>query len=65
MSPRNVTERLARPSARHRRRVLAAWMLAVVASAAAIGGLLGSALTDDDDFTGRCVPIRASASTRR
>ena len=59
MSPRNVTERLARASARRRWRVLGAWMLAVVASAAAIAGLLGSALTTEDDFTGRPEAQRA------
>jgi RND superfamily putative drug exporter len=52
MLPPNLTERLARASARHRRLVIAAWLAAVLASAAVIAGLLGSALTTDDDFTG-------------
>src|SRR5215211_5198551 len=65
MSPRNVTERLARASARRRWRVLGAWMLAVLASAAAIGGLLGSALTTDDDFTGRPEAQRAEQLLER
>jgi putative drug exporter of the RND superfamily len=59
MRKRNVTERLARASARHKWLVVGAWMLAVLASAAAIGGLLGSALTTDDDFTGRPEAERA------
>jgi putative drug exporter of the RND superfamily len=61
----NFTERLARASARRRRLVLGAWMLAVLASAAAIGGLLGSALTDDDDFTGRPEAQRAEQILER
>ena len=49
----NLTERLARASARRKWLVIGAWALAVLASAAAIAGLLGSALTTEDDFTGR------------
>ena len=55
----SFTERLARASARRKWLVIAAWMLAVLASAAAIAGLLGSALTTDDDFTGRPEAERA------
>jgi RND superfamily putative drug exporter len=65
MHPRNLTERLARASARRKRLVLAAWLLAVLASAAAIGGLLGSALTTDDDFTGRPEAERAEQVLHR
>jgi putative drug exporter of the RND superfamily len=61
----NFTERLARASARRRWLVLGAWMLAVLASAAAIGGLLGSALTDEDDFTGRPEAQRAEQILER
>jgi len=55
----NVCERLARAGARRKRLVIGAWVVAVLASAAAIGGLLGSALTTDDDFTGRPEAQRA------
>jgi RND superfamily putative drug exporter len=65
MLPSNVTERLARASARRKWRVIAAWMLAVLASAAAIGGLLGSALTTEDDFTGRPEAERAERVLQR
>ena len=65
MHARNVTERLARASARHRWLVIGAWLLAVVASAASIGGLLGSALTDEDDFTGRPESQRAEQILER
>jgi putative drug exporter of the RND superfamily len=65
MSPRNFTERLARASARRKWLVLGAWMLAVLASAAAIAGLLGSALTDDDDFTGQPESQRAEQILER
>src|SRR5215207_10577091 len=59
MRSMNVCERLARAGARRKRLVIAAWLVAVLASAAAIGGLLGSALTTDDDFTGRPEAQRA------
>jgi RND superfamily putative drug exporter len=65
MSPRNVTERLARACARRKWLVLGAWMLAVLASAAAIAGLLGSALTDEDDFTGQPESQRAEQVLER
>jgi len=65
MQPLNLTARLARTSARRRRLVLGAWMLAVVASAAAIAGLLGSALTTDDDFTGTPEAERAERVLER
>ena len=61
----NVTERLARVSVRRRGRVIAAWMLVVLTSAAAIAGLLGSALTTDDDFTGRPEAERAERMLER
>src|SRR3954451_14446226 len=56
---KNFTERLARASARRRWPVVGCWLLAVVVSAAAIAGLLGSALTTEDDFTGRPEAQRA------
>ena len=59
MAISNVTERLARVGANHRWRVIAAWLVAVLVSAAAIAGLLGSALTTDDDFTGQPEAQRA------
>jgi putative drug exporter of the RND superfamily len=59
MSTRTLTERLARASARRRWLVIGAWALAVLASAAAIGGLLGSSLTTEDDFTGSPESVRA------
>src|SRR5687767_5796365 len=59
MGIKNVTERLARVSARHRWAVVGAWVVVVVRSAAAIAGLLGDALTTDDDFTGRPEAQRA------
>src|SRR5688572_21844015 len=65
MRPRNFTERLARASARRKWRVVGAWALAVLASTAAIGGLLGSALTDEDDFTGRPEAQRAEEVLER
>ena len=64
MHTRNVTERVARFSARRRWFVLGAWAVAVVASAA-IAGLLGSALTTDDDFTGRPEAERAEQVLQR
>ena len=59
MGIRNVTERLARVSARHRWAVVGGWVVVVVLSAVAIAGLLGDALTTDDDFTGRPEAQRA------
>jgi putative drug exporter of the RND superfamily len=61
----NVTERLARAGARRKWIVIGAWALAVVASAAAIAGLLGSGLTTDDDFTGQPEAQRAEQTLRR
>ncbi len=65
MRPGNLTERLARASARRKWLVVGAWFLAVLASAAAIGGLLGSALTTEDDFTGRPEAERAERILER
>ena len=59
MGIKNVTERLARVSARHRWAVVGGWVVVVVLSAVAIAGLLGDALTTDDDFTGRPEAQRA------
>jgi DNA-binding CsgD family transcriptional regulator len=65
MRQANVTERLARATARRKWLVIGAWIVAVLASAAAIGCLLGSALTDDDDFTGRPEAERAERVLER
>ena len=65
MALRNVTERLARVSARHRWAVVGAWVVVVLLSAVAIAGLLGDALTTDDDFTGRPEAQRAEQVLRR
>jgi uncharacterized membrane protein YdfJ with MMPL/SSD domain len=62
---KNVTERLARASTRGKWLVISGWMLAVLASAAAIAGLLGTALTTDDDFTGRPEAQRAEQVLKR
>jgi uncharacterized membrane protein YdfJ with MMPL/SSD domain len=62
---KNVTERLARASTRRKWLVISGWMLAVLASAAAIAGLLGTALTTDDDFTGRPEAQRAEQVLER
>jgi uncharacterized membrane protein YdfJ with MMPL/SSD domain len=62
---KNVTERLARASTRRKWLVISGWMLAVLASAAAIAGLLGTALTTDDDFTGRPEAQRAEKVLKR
>jgi len=59
MGVKNLAERLARASTRRKWLVISAWVLAILASAVAIGGLLGSALTTDDDFTGRPEAQRA------
>jgi RND superfamily putative drug exporter len=45
--------------------VVGAWALAVLASAAAIAGLLGSALTTEDDFTGKPEAQRAEQVLER
>ena len=65
MRVKNLTERLARASTRRRWLVICCWLLAVLASAAAIGGLLESALTTDDDFTGRPEAQRAEQVLKR
>lgn len=65
MRPTNVTERLARASARRKWLVIGAWTLAVLASAVAIAGLLGSALTTYDDFTDRPEAERAERILER
>src|SRR5215213_8144583 len=65
MAVQNVTERLARAAARRRWLVIGGWTLAVLASAAAIGGLLGSSLTSDDDFTGSPEAQRAEQVLHR
>jgi len=57
--------RLARASARRKWAVIGAWAVAVLASSAAIASLLGSALTTDDDFTGRPEAQRAALITDR
>jgi putative drug exporter of the RND superfamily len=44
---------------RRRRLVVSAWAVAVLLSAASIAGLLGTALTTDDDFTGQPEAQRA------
>jgi uncharacterized membrane protein YdfJ with MMPL/SSD domain len=65
MSTRNVTERLARASAGRRGLVIGGWTLAVLASAIVVAGFLGSALTTDDDFTGRPESQRAEQLLQR
>ena len=65
MALRNVTERLARVSARHRWAVVGAWVVVVLLSVVAIAGLLGDALTTDDDFTGRPEAQRAEQVLER
>jgi len=65
MSTRNITERLARASAGRPRLVIGAWALGVLAAAAVIAGLLGSALTTDDDFTGHPESQRAEQLLER
>ena len=47
----SVTQRLARVSAAHPWRMLATWGVVLLASIVAIGALLGSALTTDQDIT--------------
>ncbi|MEA2194815.1 MAG: putative drug exporter of the superfamily, partial [Solirubrobacteraceae bacterium] len=65
MRTSNITERLARACARRRRVVLGGWALAVLAAAMTIAALLGSALTTDDDFTGRPESQRAEQLLQR
>jgi uncharacterized membrane protein YdfJ with MMPL/SSD domain len=65
MPTRNFTERLARASARRKWAVIGVWVVAVLGSAGAIGGLLGSALTTEDDFTGRPEAQRAEQLAER
>ena len=47
----SVTQRLARSSAAHPWRMIASWVLVLVASVVTIGALLGSALTTDQAIT--------------
>jgi len=65
LSTSNLTGRLARACARHRRLVVAGWALALLTSAALIAGLLGSALTTEDDFTGQPESQRAEQVLER
>ena len=65
MGVRNLTERLARASTRHKWLVISCWLLAILASAAAIGGLLGTALTTDNNSTGRPEAQRAEQVLKR
>jgi putative drug exporter of the RND superfamily len=58
-SETSSTQRLARASARHPWRVVAVWLLLVVASFVAIGALLGSALTTDAKITTRPDSVKA------
>jgi uncharacterized membrane protein YdfJ with MMPL/SSD domain len=51
MNRRFSTERLARVSARHPWRTIAAWAAAMLVAVVCVGALLGGALTTDDDFT--------------
>jgi RND superfamily putative drug exporter len=55
----SVPQRLARGSAEHPWRVVAAWALVLAASVVAIGALLGSALTSDASITTRPESVRA------
>src|SRR5688572_1526021 len=47
----SVTQRLARVSAAHPWRMIATWLVVLLASIVAIGALLGSALSTDQDIT--------------
>jgi RND superfamily putative drug exporter len=58
--PRSLTQRLARFSALHPWRVLAAWGLILLASFAAIATLLGSALSTDAEITTDPDSVKAS-----
>jgi uncharacterized membrane protein YdfJ with MMPL/SSD domain len=53
------TERLARASARHPRRVIGAWLVAILLAAGAIGALLGDALTANGEVTAQTESKRA------
>ena len=55
----SVTQRLARASARRPWRVVAAWVFVLVASFAAIAGLLGSALSSDQTIGTRPESLQA------
>ncbi len=55
------TGALALASARRPKRVLGAWLVAVLVAVVAIGALLGDALTGSDDFTGTPESSRAHA----
>jgi putative drug exporter of the RND superfamily len=55
-----VTERLARASSRHPWRVIAVWIVAVVAAIPAIAMFLGDVLTTDVEVTSRTESKRAS-----
>ena len=55
----HLTQQLARVSVHRRWTVISAWAVGVLLSAVAIAGLLGTALTTDDDFTGRPEAQRA------
>src|ERR1700754_2466753 len=55
----SLTQRLARTSAMHPWRIVAAWGLVLVASVAAIAGLLGSALNSDSSITTHPESMRA------
>jgi len=59
MSNRGLTERAARASSRHPRRVLAVWIVAVVAAVGTIGALLPSALEGEIAITSETESKRA------
>ncbi len=56
----SITEKLARASAAHPWRVVAAWGLALIVSVAAIGALIGSAFTSDQSLTTNPESMRAA-----
>ena len=55
----SITQRLARVSAVHPWRVVAAWGLILLASVVAIGGLIGSAFTSDGSITSNPDSVKA------
>jgi putative drug exporter of the RND superfamily len=55
----SFTQRLARASALHPWRVVAAWLVVLGVSVVLIGGLLGSALSSDGSLTNRPESVRA------
>jgi putative drug exporter of the RND superfamily len=55
----SITQRLARSAANHPWRVVAAWVLILLASVVAIGGLIGSAFTSDGTITSNPESMRA------